>query len=587
MGGKVSNNTINSTTQDACNEFADLLVASGVTCCVLSAGSRNAPLLVALTRRKELRCTIIEDERTAGFYGLGLSIQKSAETISDDDKAQKVQPVVLACTSGSALLNYAPAVSEAYYQRIPLIVLSADRPEEWIDQDDSQTIRQYGAIGNIVEKSYDIPSRYDSDAQKWYVNRMLNEAINLAFSKSQPVHINFHFAEPLYDTHDYERGSARKVTTTQAQHRLCCEDIVRLQETYRNASRVMIVGGFGRYSQETIESVRLLSMLDNTVVLTETIANIPTGDSRVIRTIDKVISTIAEETEDEFMPELLISFGGSWVSRMLKGRLRKGGVKWHWHISEDDEIVDVTTHLSEHIQMSADDFFPQLVSKGILQGNAKTSLYASQWREWRERAQRLHDEYIKDTVWCDLKAFSIISELIEGQVDTLHLSNGTPIRYAQLFGEKITIPTYCNRGVSGIDGCTSTALGASSIINGTTLLITGDMSFCYDIGALASGILNPYLKIIVINNGGGGIFRFIKGPDTLPELENCFVINRKRNIKGIATTFDYEYFEAGNERDLRQVFAEFIQCNSPAILGINTTQSDNAGILRGYFKRGC
>lgn len=581
----MSDNTINSTTQDACNAFADLLEASGVSRCVLSAGSRNAPLMVALTRRKELRCTIIEDERTAAFYGLGIAQKESAKATSAKGNAQRVKPVVIACTSGSALLNYTPAVAEAYYQRVPLIVVSADRPEEWIDQDDSQTIRQYGAIGSIVEKSYDIPSRYHSDAQKWYVNRMLNEAISLAQSKSRPVHINFHFAEPLYDTHCYERGSARKVTTVQAQHRLSQGEIERLQEVYRNTRKVMIVGGFGRYSREATEALRGLSMLDNTVVLTETIANIPAEGSRVIRTIDKVISTITEEQEEEFMPELLITFGGSWVSRMLKGRLRKGGLKWHWHISEDDETVDVTTHLSAHIQMSADEFFTQFVTEGNLQGNGENQ-YASQWKTWTDKAQALHDEYVKNTTWCDLKAFSIITELIEGQVDTLHLSNGTPIRYAQLFGEKITIPTFCNRGVSGIDGCTSTALGASSIASGTTLLITGDMSFCYDIGALASGILNARMKIIVINNGGGGIFRFIKGPDTLPELEDCFVINRKRNVKGIAEAFDYGYFEAGSEQELREVFTEFIKCSGPAILGINTSESDNAGILRGYFKRG-
>lgn len=550
---------IESTVQDACNVFADILVASNITNCVLSAGSRNAPLIMALARRKEIRTIVIEDERTAAFVGLGMAQRGS-------------KPVAIVCTSGSALLNYTPAIAEAYYQKVPLLVVSADRPEEWIDQDDCQTIKQNGVLEKIVKKTFDIPSRYSDEDSKWYVNRMLNDAV--LSCTDAPIHINFHFAEPLYASHLYEENSARVIKKMSPTYQLPKS----LIQEYQKAKRVMFVVGFGDYSKLAISNLQQLARKQNTVILTETIANI--HGVEIIRSIDRIISVATDEDWESLCPDLLITMGGSWLSRKLKSKLRQMNINQHWHVGKCDDIIDVTKQLTHHIDCHPETFLMH-INDSTEECNSN---YSTSWQESYLKATASHNELVNSAPWSDMKVFNTLFSLLPNDCE-LQFSNGTPIRYAQLFGNDITVRTNCNRGVSGIDGCTSTALGASLISNQQTILITGDMSFCYDLGALGCSIKNPKFKIIVIDNGGGGIFRFIQGPTTLPELEDYFVVKRERNIKGIAQAFDYRFFEASDEQSLNIKMSEFLQCNHCAVLSIKTPAEINANILRKYFSR--
>ena len=219
------------TDKEVCNILADVVIAHGVRRAVLSPGSRNAPLLVALARREEIDKYVIVDERSAAFVALGMAQQLG-------------EPVMLVCTSGTAVLNYAPAIAEAYYQKLPLIVVSADRPKEWIDQDDSQTIRQFEVLSQFVKKSYDIPARCNDDIARWYANRIVNDAMIEAMSgRKAPVHINVQLDEPLAGLSEYE-GSQRVIEMIAPSQSVSGCDMEKLLDEAVGKD-ILVIAGFG------------------------------------------------------------------------------------------------------------------------------------------------------------------------------------------------------------------------------------------------------------------------------------------------------------------------------------------------------
>lgn len=561
------------------NEYSDkegvqiliqLLADKGICEAVLSPGSRNAPLLVSVAREPRIRHYVILDERSAAFFALGLA-QHSGK------------PVILACTSGTAILNYAPAIAEAWYQRIPLIVISADRPIQWIDQDDSQTIRQNGILGNIVKASWSLPAEIHNEEERWYANRIVNEAVNCAQKgRKGPVHVNIPFREPLYGTKEYTVQKLRNIAFIDTTQRLEQSAINSLAQQFHTARKVMIVAGFYYPDKELKSCLHRLSQEENVAILTENISNL--DDENYITTIDRVLSSIS--TPETFAPDLLISFGGPLISRQVKTFLRNHPPQAHWAIDNSEFPADTFKCLTTQINLEANDFFKQLaeVLSCVKKKGAVTSGYASQWRQQDETATRRHDRYIQATPWSDLKAFSvIIPRLPENSV--LQVSNGTPVRYAQLFKHPQVAQRNANRGTSGIEGATSVAVGASAGSSRLTTLITGDMSFLYDSNALWNPYISPQLKIIVMKNGGGGIFRFIPGPSGLEELEECFETAREVNIEGFARTHNLTYFKATGEQQLKEVLSDFFNAaGRPAILEVETPRFENACILKNYFK---
>ncbi len=261
------------TDKEVCNILVDVLLKHGVKRAVVSPGSRNAPLLVALSREDGIEKTIIVDERSAAFAALGMAQQTG-------------EPVAIVCTSGTALLNYAPAVAEAYYQKLPLIVVSADRPKEWIDQDDSQTIRQFEALSQFVKRSYDLPARCGDDVARWYADRIINDAMMEATSgRCAPVHINIQLDEPLSGSSEWSRQS-RGIELISPSADLSESDMSRLVELSRG-SRILVIAGFMRPDEKCQKALGRLSEMPNVAVLTETISNM--RSPRFISAIDRTI----------------------------------------------------------------------------------------------------------------------------------------------------------------------------------------------------------------------------------------------------------------------------------------------------------
>ena len=544
-----------------CQILVETMHFHGVNHAVVSPGSRNAPLIIALSRSR-IKTHIVVDERSAAYVALGMAQQLKA-------------PVALVCTSGTALLNYAPAVAEAYYQKIPLIVVSADRPQEWIDQDDSQTIRQFKALDQFVKRSYDIPARCDDDTAVWYAERIAHDAMMEATSlRRAPVHINVQLAEPLngLTTEPYK---LRRIHHYQSFDGICRDDIIKLKEQLLH-KRVMIIAGFMELNEPLRQALNDIAAKDAAVVLTETISNM--ADDFTINAIDRTLLAI-DENDKRYYPDVVITIGGAIVSRKIKAFLRKVKPD-HWYVGLNDVTVDCFQSLTRRIEANPDTFIPTL-----FQDSLTVKSFCTIWKDAHTAGLRRHHKYLEKIGWSDMKAYETIFDFYQQNQNNLimHLSNGTTIRYAQLFGDMVIAPNFCNRGVSGIDGCTSTAIGAA-MVNGPAVLITGDMSFLYDISALSAITPKLQLKIVVVDNGGGGIFRFIDSTASLPELEKYFVVKRNLDVEKVAASFGIKTYRADNEDSLYEQLSNMMVEDGPAVLVVKTDGKRSAEILKNYFK---
>lgn len=559
-----------------CNITISLLVAHGIKHVVLSPGSRNAPLIVAAAKEKSLNKVVIVDERSAAFVALGLATSSCGK-----------EPVALICTSGTALLNYSPAIAEAYYRNLPLIVISADRPYEWIDQDDSQTLNQFEALSKFVKKSYNLPPLCQTKNQEWYVNRIVNDAIITSNSgKKGPIHLNIQLDEPLSQYIGEYLDSPRIISMPSTQPFFDSTFFAKIINEKRiNQKKVLIIAGFQNCDDEswsTTLSDKLDEILEsnpNFALLTESISNI--NSKKAICNIDRNLCNLNKDINFNINPDIVITFGGALISRFIKQYLRENKSIEHWHIGLTDTTIDCFQSLTYRINTLPYVFF-SLLNESIKGINSDID-YQKQWNDLVIFSKHKHNKYVQNCEWSDLKAFSIFLPLLKGN---LHLSNGTPIRYHQLFDKNPDInKIYCNRGVSGIDGSTSTAIGFALNSSETTYLVTGDLSAQYDISAFSINNIPPSFKMIVMNNGGGGIFRFIKSTSQLMELEEYFATKPNLPLKSLAEGYNFTYFEANNEKELLDIFPKFNKVtNKPAILAINTPSLTSANILSNYFK---
>lgn len=563
------------TVHPACNIIADLLIAHGLRRAVISPGSRNAPLVMALARRKELDCSVVIDERSAAFIALGMARQTG-------------EPVALVCTSGTALLNYAPAVAEAFYSSVPLVVISADRPQEWIDQDDSQTLWQQNVLADYVKRRVDLPAHLEFGNAAWWTRRLVNDALLEAVDGRQgPVHLNVRLDAPLNQERPWDEGNTPVIRMLTPQTQLPVAEMRQMAAPLRSPRRVMVIAGFHRPDAKLNRALSRMAMLPNVVVLTETISNL--HSPRFITRIDSTLCRLTDEEREALRPDTVITVGGALVSRHVKEWMRSLPELEHWHVGRSHTTVDSFRSLALRVNMDERVFMLQLASALSPHSGEGGELapcgYAEGWQQVAARAGEVHAQKLHDAPWCTLKAFdAIIGALPENA--NLHLSNGTSIRYAQLMDCSRVHRCECNRGVSGIDGCTSTALGAAAVYkSGPTVLISGDMSFQYDIAALSSTLLTPRLKMIVICNGGGEIFRFISSTSSLPELEKYFAAGTRLPLADLCRGYGIEYSSASTEGELREALKTFMsQGDRPKLLAVHTSGELSAEILRNYFK---
>lgn len=530
----------------------------GIKHIIISPGSRNAPLTIGFSNNPNFKCYSIVDERCAAFFALGIAQQLR-------------EPTAVVCTSGSALLNYYPAVSEAFYSQIPLIVISADRPHDKIDIGDGQTIRQENVYANHILFSANL-----TESESAENDFLIQRAITISKTEKGPVHINVPFEEPLYETEDICSVNPKiENLDTTFQFETINEETVSV---WKQAKKKLIL--VGELFPKTISNEIIDSFAndDSVVVFTEKTSNF--SHENFVSNIDTIITPFNEDDFKNLQPDLLVTFGGMVVSKRIKAFLRKYKPKNHWHI-DLWRAYDTYGCLTKHFKTTPELFFNE-VYKNEVQIKSEYKKWIKDLIQFRTLKQK---EFVKNIPFSDFKVFDFIAQNLPNNIQ-LQISNSSAIRYLQLVDLNQSIEVFCNRGTSGIDGTTSTAIGASVVNNKPTVLITGDISFFYDSNALWNNYVPKNFKIILVNNGGGGIFRILPGHKETETFNTYFETSHQLNANHLCKMYGFDYLTAANEIELVESFEKLISNNeSPSLLEIFTPEKINDKVLKEYFNK--
>ena len=543
-------------------DLAEILFAHGVEDVVISPGSRNAPLIRAFHNRFGEKCKSLVDERSAAYFALGQSLITK-------------KPTALISTSGTAVLNYAPAIAEAFYQQVPLLIITADRPAEWIGQQDNQAIQQKNIYTNYIKASCSLPVESSNPDDLWLAHRMINEAFHKTVSKNPgPVHINVPLREPLYE--DLPKA-AKNINVVQ---KIEPESILPKNSTlladWENANSIMLVCGQLPPNKEMKETIQKLMSDSRVVVIAEPVSNV-----HEVATITNPEVTLNSKTEypDEGIPELVIYFGGQVVSKKIKLFLRRLQDSKFWCISPEEQIIDTFQNIDVLIQSD-----PISVLKGLdIQDSDINPNFKNFWEEENRNAAKLTKKYTEKISYSDLQVFKNLSEYLPKDA-IVFAGNSSVVRYLLYFDQKQR-KYYSNRGVSGIDGCLSSAAGMASKVDEPVYVVVGDLAFGYDSNALWNRDLPKNLKIILINNEGGGIFHLLKGPSEheafLPLVNAHHPINFKKLVE--AYGLNYRLCQSENEL-LSSVQGLIRNTNKAEILEIRTPNNGEPQITKDFFK---
>ena len=555
------------TDKSGISTFINTAVQCGMRHVVCSPGSRNAPLVIAIDNHPEIESIVIHDERSAAFYALGMAQQLNS-------------PVGVVCTSGSAMLNYYPAVAEAFYQCVPLVVMTADRPEEWINHGDGQTIVQRGVYMNHI--------RYEGVVEEFVegesVVKLVNEVVGV-FKVGNgdwrgPVHFNFPVSEPLYGLAEASYPQLNKQLSSDSLSNVELSD--EFIDVWNRSEKRMILCGQMDYNPGLLNLLGVLVGDSSIAILVENTSN--QQHQRFVHCIDRTLSVITEDEINKFQPEVLITLGGAIISKRIKQFLRGSNLQAHCRVGFEFPEMDTYRALSLSVECSSLEF-----AKALLRANKvkNSSNFGSVWKQRDAEKQALTDRFLKVAKFSDLIVFDTILDFIPENAN-LHMGNSSVVRYCQLFNPVKTIRYFSNRGTSGIDGSTSTACGAALVTPGIcNVLVTGDVSFFYDSNALWSSYLSSNLRIIMINNDGGGIFRIIDGPSSSSQLEKYFEAKHNHSAEFICKAFNVQYYSASSISEIEGQMEAFYRedgIQRPKLLEIFTPSEINDQVLKEFFK---
>lgn len=550
------------------NILTALLVAHGVRHAVVCPGSRNAPIVHNLNECPDIACYPVTDERSAGFYALGMS-QALTKPVCVKE------PVVVCVTSGTALLNLAPAIAEAYYQRWPLVVISADRPPQWIDQLDGQTLPQPDALGRFVAKAVSLPEPRD-DEERWYCNRLVNEVL-LKSREGFPVHINVPIAEPLFSFTTQTLPAQRKIELIGSlmNNRLFRETFL---SAFFQARKPMVIVG-QTYFDDSCMAADLYEIGAYAVVLSESLTN------TVERChFDEVLPLL--EGDDSYKPDFILYLGGTLVSKRLKRFIRGLSDVSVWSVSEDGAVYDTFMHLTGIIKGSVYEA-TVLLMDAIEQSTAThTETFVERWNRLLQRASAHADAY--EPAYSQMAAVKWFERRIEekkiSKKASFHYANSTAIRLANIYACHYV---YCNRGVNGIDGSLSTAAGFSLVKDDTVYCVIGDLSFFYDQNALWNQNLKGNFRVLLLNNGKGGIFNMLPGLEQSPVRDSFVAASHQTSAEGICQQNHVVYLRADDMEQMQKGIETLLSLESdrPVLLEVFTNASEDESAYRLYFKQ--
>ena len=553
------------------NILTSLLLEYGVSDAVVCPGSRNAPIVHNLSVCEAIRCRPVTDERSAAFYALGLAIATR-------------RPTVVCVTSGSALLNVMPAVAEAAYQHVPLVVISADRPQQWIDQLDGQTIPQSDALGRFVRKAVQLPEPHN-DEERWLCRRLVNEAMHLATCRQgAPVHINVPISEPLFEFNTEQLPQLSRFNNIK---RAAIKDTsMDMPEAFHDATRPMIV--IGQLAHGTISHETIRSLSEKYVVMSEPLSNpsyMTIHFDEAIRYIVSDNSSINDDEDDKtaYYPDYVIYVGDTLVSKPARRFLRNAKAPSCLITPDAADIHDPLMTLTDIVECDTDSINALLASLCEAADTDERCRFHDRWQSFLDAYAAHADAYAPEySQMATVKYFE--EQLADLDIDIcVHYANSSAVRLACIYAQHYV---WCNRGVNGIEGSLSTAAGFSLATHDMTVCVIGDLSFFYDQNALWNSNLRGNLRIILLNNRGGGIFRQLPGLSDSPAADDLVMASHENTAQGICTQNDIGYMSAKNMDEMQIGVVTLLTRESerPMLLEVFTDSNDDAKALEKYFK---
>lgn len=537
------------------NVLTALLVKHGVRYAVVCPGSRNAPIVHNLDVCPAITCFPVTDERSAGFYALGICQQSGS-------------PVVVCVTSGTALLNVAPAIAEAAYQHLPLVLVSADRPRQWIGQLDGQTLPQPGALDLFVRRTVDLPEPHDEESH-WYCNRLVNEALIEAQRGSQgPVHINVPLTEPLYDFTIERLPEERRIqllSPLSSHGTADCAAVVHpMLERLDLASRPLVV--VGQMKPDSLPQGEIDRLRQEYPVFIESLGD--QGPSL----LDEVMEMVGDE--EQFLPDFIIYVGDTLVSKRAKAFLRHAKAAECWVINPEGEVHDTFMNMTGVIQAQPRDGLAQITGHGNI-------AYARIWKSLFVKAKRHLHDFHPD--YSQLLAVKLLEERtkLQDPSSVIHYANSMSVRLGNIFSWH---HIFCNRGVNGIEGSLSTAAGYSLVSKENVYCVIGDLSFFYDQNALWNQNLRGNLRIVLLNNGCGGIFSKFDGLRNSPARANLVMASHHTTAEGICRENDILYFAADHAVALDNLMDTLVstEVERPVLLEVFTDAERGMHVYQEY-----
>ena len=576
---------------DNVNILTGVLASHGVRRVVVCPGSRNAPIVHNFNEMDGITCYPVTDERSAGFVAMGIALGNPSPC---------PDPVAVCVTSGSALLNLYPAVCEAFYQKLPIIVISADRPETWIGQQDGQTLPQANVFGTMVNRSVNLPI-ISNEEQAWYCERLVHEAvIDCVHRKIGPVHINIQLSEPLYQftvdklpkTHwvDYVKSNLFGGSFHYG-------DML----DFLNARKPVIVVGQDYpcsqlYGIKQIDSWAV-TLIEPTALGTssEDPACREFSSGLLVTNFDEVLNKLGDD--EDYMPDFILYVGGTLVSKRLKKFLRlavKKGAKV-WRASTDGDYIDTFMRIDRIFPCDTTQLADAMTSYDQVYRD-EVNAYKERWEKALWAAKRHAFDYEPSfSSMAAVKAFQaeyLAHSLDDTRECRLFYGNSMAIRLACIYARQYV---HCNRGVNGIEGSLSTAAGLSIYLSEyhhpdaksqqKVFCVLGDLSFFYDQNALWNSCIGGNLRIVLLNNNGGGIFRQLKGLDKSPVANSFVSAHHETTAQGICTQNDIGYISAKdmNEMQIGIVTLLTRETDRPMVLEVFTDAEEDMKAMADYF----
>lgn len=503
-----------------------LLKQYGVKDVVLSPGGSDIPLIHSIEMDNNFNCYSVVDERNATYFAMGLAQEKNTY-------------VACICTSGTAICNYLPGVTEAYYQDVPILVITADKNPYFQGQLETQKIDQMNTFTNVVKRSVDLPVIRNED-DEWLCNRLINEALlELNHHGTGPVHINIPITgdTSVYDCKELPKVRKMNIVSENSDKKLWNE----YSNVLSSKKRIMVVVGQNvNFSEKDIKNLNNFFKKYNCIFAVEHLSNVECEG----KIYTYPITEMGGLTEN-LLPDLVISIGNNLAAYKLKPFLRANYKKMeNWYISLSGKVRDSYKSLTTIFEMSVSSFFENICKYSI---DSKNSL--NYYNEWKKTESFIN---IPDVELSNMYVAKSLAEIIP-ENSILHLAILNSTRTMQYFKLNKNIHTYSNVGSLGIDGCLATFVGQSTANDKLAYLVIGDLSFFYDMNAAALRSIKNNVRIILLNNGGGSEFHFFMGKEKIPTINKHISAEHNHVAEGWIKSLNYDYYAVNNKEELDNI----------------------------------